>query len=508
MSDARRQGETSEVYKHTPQRGATAANTAGDTLMADRGAKGFVIGATGSGAGKTTITLAILAWLKQNGYTTAPFKVGPDFIDPGHHTAVAGRTCYNLDSWMLSKEYNQRLFMEKSQGADIAVVEGVMGLFDGFDGVSDAGSTAQMAKWLKLPVLLVVSAKGAARSAAAVVKGFETFDPDLTLAGVIFSKTGSERHYQYLKEAVDRYCDTPCLGHLPRNDALVMPERHLGLVTADEARIDQTAQSELIGMVEDHMNLSKWIQPLDPVTQTVAHDPESPNRSADTQLYPEEPVIAVARDKAFCFYYPDNLEMLEQNGASLTFFSPLEDSELPPGTDGIYLGGGYPELFADQLTQNKELMARIKACSRSGMPIYAECGGFMFLCQTLSCDNKRYPMCGCFDLDVMMSNRLRSLGYREITLTRDTIIGRKNDLLRGHEFHYSSLKTPGSEESGIYQVTSRSGQDIDLKGYMTHNTLGSYLHLHFGSNPGMARQLVSTCRAYKESKSGHGSQEA
>ncbi|MBU3954288.1 MAG: cobyrinate a,c-diamide synthase, partial [Proteobacteria bacterium] len=196
--------------------------------------KGFVIAATGSGTGKTTISLAILAYLRSKGIQVAPFKVGPDFIDPGHHTKIAGRTSVNLDSWMLTKAYNQSLFAKNSQGCDLAVVEGVMGLFDGYDSTSETGSTAQMAKWLDLPVLLIVSAKGKARSAAAIVKGFETFDPDLTLAGVIFSQTGSRRHYEYLRDAVEQNCTTPCLGFMPRNEEIVMPERHLGLMTADE----------------------------------------------------------------------------------------------------------------------------------------------------------------------------------------------------------------------------------------------------------------------------------
>ena len=476
--------------------------------------KGFVIGATGSGTGKTTITLALLSCLRQMGYNVAPFKVGPDFIDPGHHTRVAGRTCYNLDSWMLPKAYNQELFNAKSRGADIAVVEGVMGLFDGYDGRSESGSTAQMAKWLDLPVVLVISARGKARSAAAIVKGFETFDPDLKLAGVIFSKTGSLRHYEYLKQAVEQYCKTPCLGYMPRNDSIVMPERHLGLVTVDEAGLDKQTLSTLSGMIRDHVDMAGLIKRLDPIPPGRPKEPDpiepgpiksNPIKSAQPEPDTHAPVIAVARDKAFCFYYPDNLEILEQSGAILEEFSPLDDETLPPGIDGIYLGGGYPEVFAHRLSQKTEMLGRIHTLSRDGMPIYGECGGFMFLCRYLSGTDggRTFPMAGCFDFKVTMSKQLRSLGYREIRLKKDTIIGKKGDRIRGHEFHYSSLENPDQDIENVYQVASRAGQDIQLKGYRVLNTLGSYFHLHFGSNPESARHFVAACRAYRERHLSH-----
>ena len=389
------------------------------------------------------------------GIKAAPFKVGPDFIDPGHHAAVSGRTSYNLDSWMLSKSYNQELFVNKSRGADIAVVEGVMGLFDGIDGESDDGSTAQMAKWLGLPVLLVVSATGKARSAAAIVKGFETFDPDLRLAGVVFSKTGSLLHYQYLKKSVELNCKTPCLGYLPQNDALIMPERHLGLVTADEACISDETISLLSSLTKEHMDISGLIKGLAPIELSLKKKTMHGEKKAE-----DSPSIAVARDKAFCFYYPDNLEMLKACGATLKMFSPLYDDRLPDDIDGIYLGGGYPEVFAEKLSHKKELLCKIKTLSDSGMPIYGECGGFMFLCSRVLTPKQdqdkgqAWDMSGCFEFSVQMFQQLKSLGYREITLNQDTIIGKKGDVLRGHEFHYSSLKDPEKDISNVYQVSS------------------------------------------------------
>jgi cobyrinic acid a,c-diamide synthase len=473
--------------------------------------KGFVIGATGSGTGKTTLTLAILAWLRARGMTVAPFKVGPDFIDPGHHARVAGRTSYNLDSWMFSREYNRRLFQAQSRGADLAVVEGVMGLFDGYDATTETGSTAQMAKWLGLPVLLVVSAKGKARSAAALVKGFETFDPDLAMAGVVFTFTGSDRHYAYLKDAVAQNCITPCLGHLPQNDALIMPERHLGLTTADEHVLSQETIDTLVAMVDDHLDMSQLIQhlqdaempmdqrdPVKPPWQT--HQAATVRQRSETSCSLSRPRIAVARDKAFCFYYPDNLAMLEYAGARLVFFSPLADDRLPEEIDGIYLGGGYPELFADTLSKKALLLSEIKSHSQNRMPVFAECGGFMLLCRKLWPVDSSQPirMAGCFDLEVGMSRQLRSLGYREVALTRDTVIGAKGDRLRGHEFHYSSVTADKETCDHVFQVTTRAGQDVQVTGYFKYRTLGSYLHVHFGASPSVARCFVALCSDFRK----------
>jgi len=448
-----------------------------------------------------------LSYLAGQGVKVAPFKVGPDFIDPGHHTKIAGKTSFNLDSWMLSRDYNTRIFNERTKGSDIAVVEGVMGLFDGFDGLSEAGSTAQMAKWLNLPVVLIVSAKGKARSAAAIVQGFENFDKDLKIAGVIFSKTGSLRHYDYLKKAVEQTCRTKCLGFMPKNERIIMPERHLGLVTADELDIEKEVLSTLTSMVRDHIDIEGLINSLDSF-ETKEHREPSISRFLDGQ----GPTIAVARDKAFCFYYPDNIDILKKFGAKIVEFSPLKDDRLPQNIDGIYFGGGYPEVFAGKLSEKTELLKEIKKNSLLGMPIYGECGGFMFLCNTLTGmdDTQKYSMSGCFDFHIQMSRRLRSLGYREITLKEDTIIGKKGDVLRGHEFHYSSLKNRNPENQkneniqldnpGVYQVTSRAGQNISLKGYQVSNTLGSYLHVHFGSNQDCAKHFVDTCKRFKDSK--------
>ncbi len=472
-------------------------------LQKDKGSviKGFIIAGTGSGSGKTTTSLAVMAHFFQEGYRVAPFKVGPDFIDPGHHRAVTGRISRNLDSWMLSKAYNRELFARGCKDADIAVVEGVMGLFDGYSGLSEAGSTAQMAKWLNLPVILVVDARSMARSVAAIIQGFENFDPDLTFAGVVFSKTGSPRHYDYLKEAVEANCRMKCLGHMPRNEVVTLPERHLGLVTSDEHTLSGEVTSQLTAMVRDNTVVSDLVKTLPDLDSAVVDRQDSTPVSKKNDI-----TIAVARDKAFCFYYQDNLEFLERAGANVVTFSPLADSRLPGNIHGLYFGGGYPELFAKTLSKNKSLLNAIKEKSLSRMPIYGECGGFMYLCSEISGMDSEGPhaMAGCFPFSVMMSKKLRSLGYREVTVTTDTLVGSRGDVLRGHEFHYSSLKEIPKEKEDqeriekVYQVTRRGKSDVQADGYQRGNTLGSYLHVHFGSNDNAGCQFVKRCRAYQQ----------
>lgn len=399
---------------------------------------------------------------------------------------------------MLSKEYNRKTFHQQAKDCDIAVVEGVMGLFDGYDALSETGSTAQMAKWLDLPVILIVDAGGMARSAAALVKGFETFDSDLNLAGVIFTKTGSRRHYQYLKDAVEQNCQAECLGFLPRNPDIIMPERHLGLVTAEEFKISDAVLSTLASLVEENIDTDSLMDRIN-----VPEHPLYTNQVKTVQTSGESAVIAVARDKAFCFYYQDNIDLLKQSGARIAEFSPLNDPHLPENIDGIYFGGGYPELFAKELAANKSLLKEIHEKCIQGMPVYGECGGFMFLCRTIhsAFDDACYDMCGCFDLDIKMSKKLRALGYREITLEKDTLIGLKGDRIRGHEFHYSAIEDSApvllDETENVYRVSGREGQNILLKGYQKHNTLGSYFHVHFGSSKNCAAQFIQSCRNFR-----------
>ncbi|MEE4264048.1 MAG: cobyrinate a,c-diamide synthase [Desulfobacteraceae bacterium] len=457
--------------------------------------KGVVIAGTKSGSGKTTISLGIMAALAKRGMGVAPFKVGPDFIDPGHHSRITGVTSRNLDGWMLSKEYNLENFERNTNGSDLAVVEGVMGLYDGYDGKSEAGSTAQMAKWLGLPILLVVDVKSMARSAAAVIMGFERFDPGLSFAGVVFNNLGSRRHLQYLMDAVGENTAIPCLGGLVIDEKIAIPERHLGLVTREDHALDQETIDLLADIVEKRFDLDLLVKNL---PETNASRPIGPLSRGGRDKTVR---IAVARDKAFCFYYQDNLELLEGQGAEIVHFSPIAGDALPQDIDGIYLGGGYPELFGDELAKNHKLRNQIRTKSDAGMPIYGECGGFMYLCKSLLDQHgKRYPMAGCFPFTTGMFPRLKALGYREVTLTRQTPIGDRGMILRGHEFHYSELTTHTPDVQNAYRISDRSGLDKPPDGYLTKRTLGSYTHLHFGSQPQAAKCFVENCLAYQRQK--------
>jgi cobyrinic acid a,c-diamide synthase len=455
------------------------------------GIKGIVVAATKSGSGKTTVTLGLMAALVRRGIAVAPFKVGPDFIDPGHHTRITGNVSRNLDGWMLSQDYNINCLEQNVPDGAVAVAEGVMGLFDGYDGKSDAGSTAQMAKWLDFPVLLVVDARSMARSAAAIVQGFENFDRNLKFAGVVFNNVGSDRHLLYLKQALEGTVGMKYLGGIFRDKSVEIPERHLGLVTTEDHPVSKKNSGRLADLVENSMDVGRLLDSL-PVKAGHIRKPEKRiTRQLDVR-------IGVASDNAFCFYYQDNIELFRTYGARVIFFSPIEDKQLPDDLDGIYLGGGYPELFAERLASNRSLRHQIKAKSHGGMPIYGECGGFMYLCRELSdLDGNTFPMTGCFPMSTRMFKRLKALGYRETILKKDTILGTKGQKIRGHEFHYSEIIDISEKIDKVYDVVVRKDGNRKEEGFQIRRTLGSYLHLHFGSQPKAAYQFLTNCAAFK-----------
>ena len=454
---------------------------------------GFVIAGTQSGVGKTTLTIGLLAALRKRGLSVQPFKIGPDFIDPGHHTAVTGVPSRNLDGWMLSQAYNTTVFNRSLQGHDVGVVEGMMGLFDGYDGKSEAGSTAEMAKWLGLPVLLVVDTSALARSVAAVIHGFQHFDPELNVAGVIFNKIGGRGHLRYLEEAVRDVPNITVLGGLPSDEAITLPERHLGLVTTEERQLSVEQIDHLAGVIEEHLDLSSLLR-LNTFPQPPTPDPQSqPDRAS-----PASPVrLGIARDEAFCFYYPDNLELLEQAGATLVFFSPLHDPHLPPNLHGLYLGGGYPEVHARTLAANTTMRQEIKDFIQDGRTVYAECGGFMYLTQGIQdVEGHDFPMVGIYPTVVRMRSRLSALGYTEVAIppTNGLFPALR---VRGHEFHYSELvpDLTVKQTRTLYEVRQRAAEATRPEGYMYKRCLASYIHLHFGSNPTFAQQLVRLASA-------------
>lgn len=464
--------------------------------------KSLVIAAPMSGSGKTTVTLGIMECLKRKGLAVAPFKVGPDFIDPGWHRLVTGRPSLNLDGWMCPERFVRETFALNIQGSDIAVVEGVMGLFDGIDGASEAGSSAQVAKILASPVILVVDAKSQARSAAALVQGFVQFDPQVQVAGVIFNNVGSANHARILREAMETSLpEVKVLGCIPRDELLRIPSRHLGLVTAEETPLPEEFLNSLAALIGEHLDLEGLLS-LASGGQACTLD-KNPLKGVD----PTPVKVAVARDKAFCFVYEDNLRLLREAGAEIVEFSPLDDAHLPHDIGGIYLPGGYPELFAAALSANQDMIEEIMAAIESGMPVYAECGGFIYLTRgvrgqgipgnasTIDCKDLT-PLVGIFPVSTRMLPRRKALGYREVEISGDSILGPAGTIARGHEFHYSEMEEMPGEVERLYQVR-KNGTLIAAEGYRYRNCLASYIHLHFGSCPAIAGAFVKNCFIFK-----------
>lgn len=445
----------------------------------------LVIAGTHSGVGKTTIATALMAAFTRRGLRVQPFKIGPDFIDPGFHQVACGRVSRNLDGWMLSHDTNLELFARAAADADLAIIEGAMGLFDGRSASAEEGSTAEMAKWLGAPVLLVADASAMARSAAALVHGFETFDPALDLAGVLFNRVGGAPHADLLRESVAAYCRSTPLGFLPRSETIAMPSRHLGLVLASEA-LTPECMAELVAWVENHIDLDAILALAR--ERSTALDVSAALRARHSEANVR---IAVARDAAFCFYYQDNLDLLTEAGAELVEFSPITDRELPADVCGLYLGGGYPELHAAKLLENPPMLDAIGHIVRAGAPVYAECGGFMYLTEAIvDADRREHPMAGVFPTRARMQSRLAALGYIQPELADDALWLRPGEILRGHQFRYSAIDPMPSEICRAYRSPA--------EGYRVHSVLGSYIHLHFLSCPGFAERFVDHCAQWRE----------
>ncbi len=449
--------------------------------------KGMLISGTASGVGKTTVALAVMAGLRRRGLAVQPFKCGPDFLDTGHHTRICGRTARNLDTWMLSAEANRGILRNAARDADVAVAEGMMGLFDGKSGCSEIGSSAEIAKLLQLPVVLVVDAAKSARSVAAVVLGFEMFDAELRLAGVILNRVASEHHFEMLRDAIESSCKTKILGWLPPEPAIAIPERHLGLQGAAEQSADDQPDT-LASLAERYLDLDRLLELQCGMEIAKGGD------ARDINLRPGGTVrIGVPSDRAFSFYYEDNLDMLRELGAEIVPFSPLNDASLPSDLDALYLGGGYPELHAKQLSDNRQMLEEVCAFAASGRPVYAECGGVLYLSESLSVDNGTYAMAGVLPLAMQMTGKLVQFGYVTVELTEDCLLGCKGTVVRGHSFHYSRIASRGEVETSYRVQYSMSGKE-EMEGFRSGNVLGSYIHLHFRANPAIAERFVSSIR--------------
>lgn len=456
--------------------------------------KSIIIAAPVSGSGKTTVTIGLMECLKRRGLKVAPFKVGPDFIDPGYHRIVTGRPSLNLDGWICSPQVVQEIFALHSEAADIAVIEGVMGLFDGISGKSDEGSTAQIARLTGSTVFLVIDAKGFARSIAALIKGFAEFDPEVRIGGVIFNNVSSLNHDRILREAVESAVPAiPVVGSIQRDSRLHIPSRHLGLLTAEENGLSDQYLDHLVEVIRSSIDLGMlWaIAGAGDVFEL----PSQPEPAASVVK------IAVARDRAFCFVYESNLQLLRAAGAELVEFSPLADSALPDGISGLYLPGGYPEAYAAELAANSSMKGAIRAAIEAGMPTYAECGGFIYLTAGVHVagegESALQEFVGVFPVATTMLKQRKALGYREIRLRSDSILGKKGETARGHEFHYSQTDEMPEGVERLYQVSKRQS-DLGTEGYSYRNCLASYIHLHFGSNPGMAAAFAGSCVKFKE----------
>ncbi|GAB4231361.1 MAG: cobyrinate a,c-diamide synthase [Stanieria sp.] len=448
-----------------------------------------VIAGDRSGVGKTTITLAILAYLSQQGKKIQGFKVGPDYIDPMFHQAVTGKPSRNLDPILTSETYVQSCFNRHCQDADYVVVEGVMGLFDGIACknvsterelvLNDYGSTAHIARLLDLPILLVLDCSRLSTSIAAIVHGYRTLDPKLKIAGVILNRVGSDRHLELLEQALTAI-SIAILGVVRRQDQITIPDRHLGLIPTEELQQLNQIFDRLADIAKTSFNWEYLLPLLSP---------------SPPPLCPQIR-IAVARDRAFNFYYQDNFDILTQLGAELVFWSPLADEKLPKDIQGFYFGGGFPEVFAEQLATNQIIIQQVHQAIKSGLPTYAECGGLMYLCQQLiDFAGKSWQMVGIIPSNTVMSDRL-TLGYRQAKALQNSPLLLQNQTIRGHEFHRSQITS--SSLKPLWQIQGYHSQpQIVMEGWKIFQIHASYLHLHFGENQFLAQNFIQCCSNQK-----------
>jgi cobyrinic acid a,c-diamide synthase len=448
-----------------------------------------VVAGTHSGVGKTSVVLGILGALRRRGVRMQGFKVGPDFIDPMYHRQVTGIPSYNLDSWLMGREGVRRAFARVAPPEGVSIIEGVMGMFDGRS-TGPEGSTAEVAAMLQTPVLLVVEVGGMSRSAAAVVQGYAGFDPAVQVAGVLLNRVGGGRHYQLVKTAIEAHAGVPVWGYLPWEYTLVLPERHLGLVPVEE----DVRFHEVCAALGEAAERTIDLDAIMAAARTAP--PLAISREAEQYSDPARVRIGIARDAAFNFYYDANLRWLQQYGAELVEFSPLADANLPADVDALYFGGGFPEVFAKPLSENHAFIMSLRCAHAARMPIYAECGGLMYLVEEIQdAAEVRYPMAGLLPGVCRLTDRLQNFGYKEIWSIRDSLLGPTGLCTRGHEFHYSVWEGRPQGPS-LYHTRSSHGDEQE-EGYSVDNLTASYVHLHFDACPEAARCLVEQAAAFR-----------
>lgn len=437
--------------------------------------KKILIAGTNSGVGKTTISLGIMQALTKRNLKVQPYKVGPDYIDPSYHTFITGRDSRNLDSYMLDDEKIKYIFKNASKDADISVIEGVMGLYDGFGIDLNSCTSSYTSKILKSPVILVINGKAMSSSAAAMVLGYKELDKEVNIKGVIVNNVKTKNHYELIKEAIEKYCNVEVLGYFPPNEKFKLDSRHLGLVPSVEIEALTEKFYDLGSEIEKYINIDRLIE---------ISESEEIETSFELNELPKfkNKSIAVAYDKAFNFYYKENLELLNQMNIEIKTFSPLYD-KIVPKADCIYIGGGFPEVFAKELGINKKMRESIKKAHENNVPIYAECGGLMYLGEKLlDLDGNEYEMVGIFEGISKMTKSLKRFGYCDGIAKVDTVFSNKGDIIKGHEFHHSEFNS--NEECSYKMVKKRGNKIVDewYGGYSKGNTLATYLHTHFYNN--------------------------
>jgi len=499
--------DAKKILKAAPDALIRKATMADEDNVGQISCPRVVIAGTNSGVGKTTIVAGILRCLANEGLQVQAFKVGPDYIDPGFHKEASGRDCYNLDTWLVPAHKLSGFFAKTSESAHIAIIEGVMGLYDGGrDGVS---STADIAKRLHAPVVLVIDCKAMGESAAAIAKGFRDYDKDLLFSGVILNRIGSANHEAMIRQALERL-DIPVLGVIRRDERMKSPERHLGLTPVTELDVSTTLEviSECMAESIDFPALLDVAQSAKPLVKDLAIESEAdisatvaPHELAVDKVAPNliaSVRIGIAHDEAFSFYYPASLEALEARGAELVYFSPLRDKTLP-NVQALVFGGGFPEMFLSQLSQNEAMKQAICEASANQMPIYAECGGLMYLTEAVvDFEKQELPMVGLVPAICAMQDTLQRVGYVEATALQDTILGPKGMTLRGHEFHFSTMELSINELEfpWAFQFEGGRQRQIYTGGYSKGSLLASYLHINFAGNDEAVESFLSAARQY------------
>jgi cobyrinic acid a,c-diamide synthase len=450
-----------------------------------------ILAGTHSGVGKTTLVVGLIAALRRRGLVVQPFKVGPDYIDPTHHSRAADRPCHNLDTWLVPADRIGALFQQSAHGADVALIEGVMGLYDGVGYDSETASTAEVAKLLGAPVILVVDASRMARIAAALVLGYQRFDPEVRLAGVIVNRVGSPRHGAGVAAAITDTTGLPVLGCLLRDEQLKLPERHLGLVPTAEAGNWRVFAAAAGGAVERALDLDLLLR----LTAKIPSAATPSSHRHEEHNSATRPVLAVAQDEAFHFTYEANLAALRRAGADLAFFSPLHDRALPAASAGVLLSGGFPEIYARALAENGAMLAALRQAHARGLPIYAECGGLMILTEAIvDFEQRRHPLVGLLPGQCVMTRKL-ALGYRLAEAAGPSWLFERGEQVHGHEFHYSAWEGRPATLPPAYLVRPASSQGaFEPEGACLGNLWASYVHLHFWGKPDLAARLVAACR--------------